>query len=168
MINCWAFILCRFFCHVTVTHVTTCFNKKKIWKLTYQSINYSETLIFETWTWTFSTIRSKALLRPGFWTFLGVHDRSWTFHERSGFWPFYDQKRSETVMKRSETVRNVGKFGNVKRRPRTFRNGERSKTFANHVHRFGEFVISFFSSRSRFKVEKNTVYNWSFVLRSFQ
>ena len=34
-----------------------------------------------------------------------LHEQSWTFHDRlDRLWPFYDQKISETVMKRSGTL----------------------------------------------------------------
>jgi hypothetical protein len=86
----------------------------------------SVSLNVETWTWTLSSFRSKALLRPGsnvprrswpftvldrlhdcFWPFLNV---PWAFsavYERSDrLRSFYDQKSSETIMKRPETVMN--------------------------------------------------------------
>jgi hypothetical protein len=69
----------------------------------WENYSYSVSFIFETWTWTFSTIRSKTLLGPG----SNVPGR---LHER--FRPCYVQKSSETVKNVQEwwTVRDVGRF----------------------------------------------------------
>jgi hypothetical protein len=81
------------------------------------------------------TIRSKAFMRcvPAR-TLLGVPDCFRSFHDRfmTVSWPFQDQKRSETV-------RNVGKFRNGQE-GWMVRNVERLETFAKsrsryvHVH----------------------------------
>ena len=57
-----------------------------------------------------------------------IENFPWTFRER--LWPFYDQKSSETLMKRSETVRNVGRSGTLNVSERwTLRNVGRPETF---------------------------------------
>ncbi len=123
------------------------------------------------WTWTFTTIRSKAFLRSRpfslttvhrswlfVWAFLNV---SWTF---STVWDLFmarkAHERSETFMKESE-----------KNRPWTFRNGERSgtlnglKRLQNHVYGTLTFKFQkrkkqwFFSKLSLLFLEKSEILN---------
>jgi hypothetical protein len=68
----------------------------------------------------FSTFRSKAILRPGSNVPRPFNERFRQFYECFGLFETlsnllnYDQKSSETVMKQSEMVRNIGRSGKLK------------------------------------------------------
>ena len=86
--------------------------------------------------------------------FLGILDRYMNVTEGSmrvldRLWPFQDQKSAETVMKRSETVTNVGRSGTA--------NGQgRWATWNVHTVQ-DERSETFGKSRSRFKYERIAV-----------